>query len=154
MRYGRIDPSTLAWWMDQGEKAKRIFAESKDKSTIAATFDGLIPFVAAHSGACVWGNGSSFDITLIERHYAMLARMDGWTKKQPWPYWNVRDMRTIVDAAGYDTRKHKRVGTHHNALDDAEFQAEVIARCFSIIRAPAIAPAVEALVPATEDDEL
>ena len=140
MRYGRVDPDTLAWWIKQDAKAKRIFADSKDKSTVAATFDGLIPFVAQHSGCCVWGNGSSFDITLIERHYIMLQRIDGWTKKHPWPYWSVRDMRTIVDAAGVDTRKLRRVGTHHNALDDAIFQAQAISHCFTLLRSkPAIA---------------
>ena len=146
MRYGRVDADTLDWWMKQSEQARKVFADNKDKSTIAATFEALIHWMQSlgqFGQVCVWGNGSSFDITIIERHYTMLARMDGWTRKQPWPFWSVRDMRTIVDVANLDTRKLQRIGTHHNALNDAEFQAKAISLCFQKLAGKATPVAAE-----------
>jgi exodeoxyribonuclease VIII len=40
---------------------------------------------------------------------------------QPWRHWNDRCYRTVKSL--YPDVKLERVGTHHNAVDDAESQA-------------------------------
>jgi len=161
LRFGRASASTLTWWMQQDAKAKRVFAESDKKVTVYEALRGLNDFIRSlPAGVFVWGNGSSFDITILERHFDVLrARTpSGEGLVQEWKYWDVRDMRTIVDAANYDTRKHPRVGTYHNALDDARFQAEVIAACLMRITAAITqvkgVPAPAPVAATVEDDEL
>jgi exodeoxyribonuclease VIII len=69
----------------------------------------------------LWGNGASFDNAIIRNVYAV----QGY--KFPIPFWNDRDMRTIVgfypDQLAIEWKRNNlRKGTHHNALDDAKHQ--------------------------------
>lgn len=150
VRYGAVTGSTLAWWAQQGDAAKRVFGGNK-KVTLYEALRGLGDFVRGlPANVCVWGNGSHFDITILEHAYDHA----GNGLAEQWKFWNVRDMRTIVDAAQFDTTGHKRVGTHHNALDDAQFQAEVIAKCLMKISAALNGKQAPAVTNADEDDEL
>jgi exodeoxyribonuclease VIII len=63
----------------------------------------------------IWGNGANFDNALLAAMYRA-AKMEA-----PWHYWNDRCYRTI--AAMFMKTKVERVGTGHNALDDATTQA-------------------------------
>lgn len=122
IKAGTVSGSTLAWWMDQGDKARRVFA-GKEKTPLACALADLATLIRGKTiGPRVWGNGSSFDITILEHAFHNGAH----GLAVPWQYWDVRDMRTIMDAADVDTRKLPRNGVHHNALDDAEFQALAI----------------------------
>lgn len=148
--YGRVDASTLSWWMEQAAEAKCIFAEGRTKQTMYEALRGLGDFVrAAPANVRVWGNGSSFDITILERMYDLA----GNGLRDQWKFWNIRDMRTIVEAAQVDPKTHKRVGVHHNALDDAKFQAEVIAQSLMKISKALVGKTV-IVTTADEDDEL
>lgn len=70
----------------------------------------------------VWGNGATFDISMLEDAY------DQYSIPIPWDFWNIRDMRTIKDM--YESLRggldRKSGGTLHNALHDAIFQAEYV----------------------------
>lgn len=156
MKAGKVSPDTLEWWLKKGEAAKRVFTGQAKKTPLSVALDELRTYVLKHKDATVWGNGSSFDISILEHAYD--NGCVGLT--EPWAYWNVRDMRTIVDVAGIKKDEMKRNGTHHNALDDAIFQAEVISAAWRKIRgaigmlpagkrSPAPAPAT-----VTEDEEL
>jgi hypothetical protein len=126
IKAGRVDGKTLAWWMRQDAKAKRVFAE-EGKKPLSVALDELLQWMRGKSMAPrVYGNGATFDITILEVAYER-----GCVGLQPgWHYTNVRDMRTLVDVAqeiaGFDQRSVDRVGTHHNALDDATYQANVM----------------------------
>lgn len=125
---GTVSGSTLSWWMTQDIKAKRIFAKDDAKKVALATaLDELRTWMSGLSPVPrVWGNGSSFDITILEHAY-----INGSVGLAPaWHFANIRDMRTIVEDAQLDgTEWPKRVGVHHNALDDATYQAQVISYC-------------------------
>lgn len=152
MRYGVPTASTIAWWVNQSNKAKQVFDTKKNKLPLYNALQSVCDFLHGNGKGVptVWGNGSSFDITVLE-HALDLA---GRGLAAPWTYWNIRDMRTAVDMARVDPRDYTKTGTHHNALDDAEFQAMVIADCFARI-AKAFGPAKKAaVVPTVEDDEL
>lgn len=121
---GHVSGSTLAWWMSQGEQAKRLFAGDSFKFQLDDALNNLAGFIGESSKVRVWGNGATFDITLLEHAYSELGY-----DAAPWKFWNVRDMRTIVDAAsevGFDKSSVEFVGTAHHALHDAEHQARVI----------------------------
>lgn len=153
MKSGSVSADTLCWWVGQSEKAKRIFTGEGKKTPLSVALDELRTFVLKHPGATVWGNGSSFDISILE--YAYDHGCVGLS--EPWAYWDVRDMRTIVDAAGVKAKDFARVGVHHNALDDAVFQAQVIHQCWVKIRSALgllnAKPAPQPVKPATVETE-
>lgn len=127
LAHGHVSGSTLEWWMQQSEEARRLFG-ALGKSHLASALLQLTTFVNQHPGAKVWGNGATFDITVLEHAY---TRLD---LPVPWKYWDIRDMRTIVEAAtamGFDKRSVPFEGTRHNAADDAAYQARVIARSWA-----------------------
>lgn len=131
IKAGTVSGSTLAWWVGQGDKAKRVFA-GKEKTPLACALADLATLIRGKTiGPRVWGNGSSFDITILEHAFHNGAH----GLAVPWQYWDVRDMRTIMDAADVDTRKLPRNGVHHNALDDAEFQALAISVAWRRVKA-------------------
>lgn len=152
LQSGRVSGSTIEWWMRQSDAARKLFVE-KEKHTLATAlfmFNNWVRDVGA-SDFCVWGNGATFDISILE--HAFDKGCVGI--KEPWHFTKIRDMRTIVDVTEHMsddvpvTFLIDSVGTHHNAKDDAIYQAKVIAECFKMIKSR-----VPLLVNQVEDDEL
>jgi hypothetical protein len=126
IKRGHVEGSTLAWWMQQDDRAKTIFT-SRVKEQFGTALGMVSEFVGQAESRdrelCVWGNGSSFDITILEHAFSK-----DW-REIPWKFWNVRDMRTIVDvaaASGFDKKSIPFEGVCHFAKDDAIHQAKVI----------------------------
>lgn len=148
IRAGRVDGSTLCWWMQQGDKARRVFSDN-GKTPLAVALDDLRAFYLKTPKAVVYGNGSIFDISILEYAYEHGAV----GLRHPWDFWLVRDMRTIVEDAGMDGEANKhlwpaRQGVHHNALDDAVYQAQVISvawqriqKALTLLKQPTAKPA-------------
>lgn len=67
-----------------------------------------------------WGNGSTFDITILEAWFNAVG------VRCPWKFWNVRDVRTAVDLLGINPKEFTRDGTYHNALDDCLHQIKYL----------------------------
>lgn len=128
--HGTVSGSTLSWWVQQGEKAKRVFGTGT-KAPLDIALNTLAMQMRRTPGPRVWGNGSSFDISILEHAFARA----GGGIDLPWKHWDIRDMRTTVDDADLDIKRLPRIGTHHNALDDAEFQAVAISLARRRIRA-------------------
>lgn len=129
LRCGAVTGGTLAWWMhkDRTQGARAVFNDPK-AVTLYEALRGLNDFVRGRpSGACVWGNGSHFDISILEHAYDAIG-MPGFTEQ--WKFWSVRDLRTILDTSGFDKKSIPFVGYEHHALDDAVHEAKVLAGCF------------------------
>ena len=154
MRTGVVNGGTLEWWMGQSDKARQLFKSKPEKLDLASALMAMCTFIrSVGTGAPrVWGNGATADITWLEHAIAKGAVGIG----VPWGHTNIRDMRTIVDAADYDYNDVPFVGTKHWAPDDALHQAKVISHCWRKIRGikgkPAKAPAPQ--VATVEDDDL
>ncbi len=115
-RFGRTSGSTVKWWMQQGDAARQ--AAIKGTESLPKVLQDLTAFYKQNPKAPVWGNGPSFDCTILEHAYARCEI------PAPWAFWNIRDCRTIKElgeAIGYTVPK--LAGTAHNALDDAKHQA-------------------------------
>lgn len=121
------DASTLDWWSTQSAEARKAFdyAHSAECPTLT---DGLTQLtdwlgkLGETHDVYVYGNGADFDIGILNHAYKEISPFT------PWNFRNVRDMRTLRDIClrfGLEI-KIPRAGTHHNALDDAQFQADVI----------------------------
>jgi hypothetical protein len=116
-KYGRVTGSTITWWLTQSEAARQAIVAGK--TPLNEALDQLAGFYKAHPKAPIWGNGSTFDVSILEHAYWRV-----FDRAAPWAFWNVRDCRTIKelgDAIGYQIPK--LAGTAHNALDDARHQA-------------------------------
>ena len=110
-----IDSSTLYWWLGQAESARVVFAQNK-----LGIRDALEQFVTWYEDlrpiSGIWGNGSDFDISIIGNAF------DVCRIKRPFTYGQHRCFRTMK--AMNPKIELARIGTHHNALDDAIWQAK------------------------------
>ncbi|EBH5163888.1 3'-5' exoribonuclease [Salmonella enterica] len=126
MRYrARPDASTILWWMEQGEDARKSL--TNDTQELSTALSWLSDFIAKHANpkfVQVWGNGASFDCVILRNSYALAGH------QAPWQWRNDRDVRTIVElgkAIGFDPKRDMPFeGTRHNALDDAIHQAKYV----------------------------
>lgn len=113
-----IDADTNAWWHQQSPKAREIFTKGRKKTTLLGAITSFKEFWTAQSGAQFWCHGAIFDEPILRAAFQAVA------VSPPWDFWNVRDTRTLYEAAGVSVNRDE--GTHHNALADAEAQAEAI----------------------------
>jgi hypothetical protein len=137
LRHGRIRASTLKWWMQQDDAARTYVFGSKPNLEPVSLYEalrGLNDYVRAQpANVCVWGNGSSFDISILEHAFDSVADTSHLGFGEEWKFWSVRDMRTIVDAADLGKGAIPFEGTAHHAGDDSRHQAKVIAKCLQVI---------------------
>lgn len=119
-----FDASSICWWLRQSEEARKTTFPEKGANHI---FDALTNFADWYR-ACgdtlkIWGNGATFDNVLLSEAYRIVGM------RQPWSHRNSVCYRTIKDA--FPGVPFERVGTHHNALDDAISQAHHLMRILS-----------------------
>lgn len=115
-QYGlTIDASTVMWWMqpDRDEARKQLLALNK-----VDLYEALSGFVDWYGDVSLptYGNGASFDNVLL-RNAFKVANI-----QCPWKFWDDRCYRTMKNLNPAIT--HPRKGTHHDAHDDAIYQAE------------------------------
>lgn len=113
-----ISASTLAWWMDQTKDAQRVFTDP----TMVALETALYYFeewLDRTPGAepTVWSNGADFDLPMLNHAFKQLEL------PPPWKPYAGRCYRTYKNLPGARAVKVEREGEHHNALDDAVYQA-------------------------------
>ena len=116
-----VDEGTVHWWSLQNEAAQ--FVLQTPGIPVLQALNGMGSFLSRFQGGGyeiggVWGYGSDFDNAMVQD----LSRAAGFG--DPWPYGKNRCGRTVVELAAL--AKPQNVGTHHNALDDARFQANRI----------------------------
>lgn len=112
VRHGlKIEPDTVLWWMRQSDDARAKFDRPGIQLPHALT--DFADWVGAD--ALMWGNGASFDNTILSSAYEACGM------EQPWKFWNDRCYRT--EKSRRPDVKMERSGTHHCAVDDAESQA-------------------------------
>ncbi len=138
-----IDPATINWWLGQNDEARKSLCDVPDYLTfnIHDALHNLSKFLTTDMlQPVVWGNGATFDISILENAY----NTEGL--QIPWKFYNIRDMRTIIDMAlslpgGADALNLERMGTAHNAIDDAEHQARLISAAYQFITMGKVADA-------------
>ena len=106
-----MDASTVIWWMRQSDAARSLYADPMAMPLA----DALGGFARFAKGALIWGNGADFDNALLAEAYIRCGM------RVPWPHSASRCFRTLKDLR--PDIPMERVGTHHNALDDAATQA-------------------------------
>lgn len=112
------EAKTLAWWDQQNDDARAVLEEARTGGALLA--DAMAEFSLYLSGfgiddVKVWGNGADFDNAILACCYEAVC------DEPPWKPWNNRCYRTLKNLV--KGPKLQRIGTYHNALDDAKSQA-------------------------------
>lgn len=118
IRLGRtISGRTVDWWMNQSVEARdALFSEEAQKARRPVK-QALVEFsswLGKPDG--VWGNGADFDLVLLGNLY------DSFGLVRPWSFSKNRCFRTLKNLFGNEPPA--REGVHHDALDDAMYQAK------------------------------
>lgn len=114
LAHGEADGSTIKWWLEQPKEAQETLF--KNIRSIEESADIVEKLIEAQNANYYWSH-ATFDFPILMSWFRSLKR------KYPLPYKRCLDLRTLEFAAGgidWETRK----GVHHNALDDAVYQAE------------------------------
>lgn len=115
-----ISFDTLQWWIGQ----KDMFPQGCGHSVLEDDLLEFFNFCNKYEGVKVWGNGATFDISMMEDLIREVT-----ASEVPWAFWNIRDVRTIVDLY-----PESRGGfqNNHNALDDAKAQAAWVIKAWEM----------------------
>lgn len=141
---------TISWWMQQSDAARyevigkelpKIVNGRKVTNNLPALpyVDGVAyafgyiqaiqSMLNTNGSLSVMGNGSIFDIGKFETTCFDLGIVAD-NEDFPYNFWDIVDLRTLLlsvrIAKGRNIKNElKRKGVHHNAVDDARFQAEL-----------------------------
>lgn len=127
LKRGRtVTADTLKFWMNQSGAAKKVFNEkAKPAKEVLELFSQWVLSNNTIGKVQPWGNGSSFDISIIEHLFRM------YEVKCPWQFFNIYDLRTFKRYIAGGAKVDKSEGVNHNALDDAKNQALYVIKYYS-----------------------
>lgn len=133
MKFGLHElPSTMEWWSKQSPEARAVLDEAKSsKVTVRGACDAFRAFMNEVGTANnlkqphVWGLGADFDGPILAHLYHEMG--------EPLPWRKNRCLRMLRDLLP-DVAKVPRVGTFHNALDDARTQVQEALALISVHR--------------------
>lgn len=109
---------TSKWWAEQSEEARAQFSDPIPVRTALGQFESWLNALGPIEERRVWGNGADFDITILGELFDRL-----WPgRERPWKFYHTRCYRMLKNLRR--DIKLERVGTAHNAADDAQSQAE------------------------------
>lgn len=119
---GHVDAPTVRWWLTQPERTQqKVFFD--DPKPLADVLDAFQAWVEAQGPVeGFWAKGSEFDFTILRSAY---ERTDGIRKGYyPVDRKKIRCLRTLIGLVPNAKQlEPARVGTAHDAMDDAFHQA-------------------------------
>ena len=117
---GTMDPGTVLWWLRKDAKAQKAVAYGGEPiDLVLGEFSQWIAAHCRHEDVRPWGNGASFDLTIVDGAY---KRLD---MEAPWSFWNERCFRTVRNQYPSVAYEPGEKGDEaHNALADAIFQVQ------------------------------
>lgn len=120
------DSDTLAWWGRQSLDAREALIEATEGGvSIYTALTDFNEYLNKFQAVKLWGNGSDFDNTILAAAYKACGITPAWKFYRNRCF---RTLRALHPDIGADI---KREGTHHNALDDAIYQAQVASKIFA-----------------------
>jgi len=112
----KVDPSTVEWWGKQSEAVREEALGEGDRINLEDFTQQINKFV--NSANRIWAQGPVFDIVILANLYRQL------NKPTPWPFYVIRDSRTLLQALGDDRQPGREQA--HNALADCVYQAQAV----------------------------
>ena len=131
-----INEDTLRWWSEQSPEALEEALGDTGRVPLRECMEALYKF--CWNRRAVWSNGASFDIVVAET--AMRQTLTEYPNPIPWPFYTVRDTRTLYEIANVKLKDGGHV-TSHKAVEDAERQAIVVQKAYmKLIKAGLMEP--------------
>lgn len=135
IKYGRhICKNTVEWWKKQSQEAQEEAFNQNDALPIPVAVQKLDDWVVSMRKldptmkANMWANDPDFDLVILTSMFRDVG------KEPPWQYWESRSVRTMkMIGEKLKLALPKREGTHHNALDDAIYQATLVSTVWNAI---------------------
>lgn len=112
-----VDESTIEWWNKQSKTVIEEAFSLDDREETADILKALNKWLVGVD--IIWAQGAVFDIAILESMYRM------YDLPVPWPFWKIKDSRTLMSIASSDPRKNYKFDAH-NALADAFVQAKCV----------------------------
>jgi len=128
----KIDPDTLAWWMEQGvEVTQKALNPEEPVFTIEAAVDGLHFLGRQPDITNSWGHGKEFDLSIFNSIYSKLIAPSGSIDKaNAFNFRNQMDTRTLFAMAKLNYKEwvasHALGESLHDPEADAIMTAEAI----------------------------
>jgi len=134
--YGRtINEDTLRWWGEQSPEAIEEAMGDWGRESFADCMEKLYKF--CWNRRAVWSDGASFDCVVMEHAWRQVSDKPN---PIPWPFWSVRDTRTLYEITGVSLKDGGHT-TSHKAVEDAERQALVVQKGYmKLIKAELVPP--------------
>jgi hypothetical protein len=107
-----VDEKTVSWWEAQDKEIAFEALQSEPRFLLKQALNDFVKWIGSDKDRVkIWGNGSSFDVTILGEAFAIEGIEPCWN------FWNVRDLRTVMDIGGVkmnDLPQFKK----HNAIWD------------------------------------
>lgn len=118
--FGRIDPQTMLWWLQQ-EPAARDSAFCQDEAYhISDVIRSFHMWLAVDKEEpLLWADSPNFDVRLLRQACERVGHQ--WL----FSHRSERCYRTLKREFGIEEDKSQREGVEHDALDDARHQARI-----------------------------
>ncbi len=116
VRHGSVDGDTVKWWMQQSDKARS--SAMLYPLTCINVITYLDSFLRFKPFNCIWANAPTFDLVILRSLYKNLGVKVPWSYKQERCYRTVRNIFPKIET--------ERTGVAHNALADAQSQAQYL----------------------------
>lgn len=122
--YNRIiNDDTIRWWSTQNPAALEEAMGDYGREPLKDCMEKLYKF--CWNRQAVWSHGAPFDVVVMET--AMRQTLTDRPNPIPWPFYTVRDTRTLFEIAGVSLKDKKySTKTTHKAVEDAAHQAMVV----------------------------
>jgi len=120
-----INDDTIRWWGEQSPDAIEEAMGDRGRISFRECMEQLYKF--SWNRRAVWSNGASFDVVVAET--AFRQALSDRPNPIPWPFYTVRDTRTLYEVAGVKL-KDGGYTTTHKAVEDAERQAIVVQEAY------------------------
>lgn len=112
--------STVEFWLNQSKEAQVVFSEKGiNTSPALGEFRDFVEANSSFDKCKPWGNGPSFDLTILE------SLFKDFGLSHPWHFRNVRCLRTFKEYI-YNGKDLTREGIYHHALDDCKHQIKIV----------------------------
>jgi len=119
-----ISEDTLRWWSEQNSEAREEAFSEENRMPFSECMEILYKF--CWNRRAVWSNGAPFDLVVMENAWRQTSDKPN---PIPWPFWSMRDTRTLYEIAQVSLRDEGNI-TSHRAVDDAEKQAIVVQKAY------------------------
>jgi len=112
----KVNGDTFYWWLQQSQDARdEICKKGENLSKVLGDF--TLYFNSLNNPEIqIWGNGSNFDIGLLEDAFEVCQL------KIPWNFRHVRDVRTLVSFNPKIKKNYQFNGIEHHPSDDCKHQ--------------------------------